>query len=138
MRNLRTVLSWVGVCGPSPRFPKIHPVLEDPEFVNIPAQDRRSCCKVPTGDSSSSGAPMPPQCLSPDGLRTAMSGTSMATPHVAGAMALVLQVNPLLDAGQMRQILTDGARIDAFTGGVPNQHYGYGKLDVFSSVEGVH
>jgi hypothetical protein len=47
MRNLRTLLSWVGVCvlavlpshaaRPFHRSPKIHPVLEDPEFMNMRA-----------------------------------------------------------------------------------------------------
>ena len=38
---------------------------------------------------------------------------------------------------QARQLLTCVARTDAFTGAVPNQLYGYGKLDVIAAVKGV-
>ena len=88
--------------------------------------------------SLSSATPLPtPQYRSSDGLHTAYGGTSLAAPHVAGAMALMLQFNPHLEAGQVRQILIDRARADAFTGSLPNQLYGHGKLDVLTAVETV-
>ena len=46
-----------------------------------------------------------------------MSGTSMATPHVAGAAALVFAVHPDWSARQVKQALLDGAdRIPALAG----------------------
>ena len=57
----------------------------------------------------------------------------MAAPHVAGALAVLLALNPDLDAEQVRGILEQGARADGFTGAVPNSLYGAGKLDVAGS-----
>jgi hypothetical protein len=59
-------------------------------------------------------------------------GTSMAAPHVTGAIALMLQRNPALTHDQIKAILLANARGDAFTGVVPNNEYGYGKLDVLA------
>jgi subtilisin family serine protease len=84
---------------------------------------------------SAAAPPPPPQYLSPDGLHAPAGGTSFATPHVAGAMAVMLQLHPQLDALQLRQMLIDSARVDAFTGAVPNQLYGHGKLGVLTASE---
>lgn len=56
-------------------------------------------------------------------------GTSAAAPYVAGVIALMLQKNPTLGAGQIRTLLTRSAKIDKFTGAAPNPDWGFGKLD---------
>jgi subtilisin family serine protease len=59
----------------------------------------------------------------------ALPGTSMASPHVAGAVALMLERNPNLTQAEIRDCLINNARSDAFTGTVPNDDWGAGKLD---------
>ncbi len=65
-----------------------------------------------------------------------LPGTSMASPVVAGLVALILEENPNLDVNGVRNILISQALSDGFTGSLPNNIYGYGKafLSPFSSV----
>jgi subtilisin family serine protease len=56
-----------------------------------------------------------------------LPGTSMASPVVAGLVALILEENPNLDVNGVRSILTSQALSDDFTGSLPNNIYGYGK-----------
>lgn len=62
------------------------------------------------------------------------SGTSMASPHVTGIVALMLQANPGLDPAEALDILHSTAAQDQFTGAVPNYQYGYGKVDAYAAV----
>ncbi len=64
-----------------------------------------------------------------------LPGTSMASPVVAGLVALILEENPNLDVNGVRGILSSQALSDGFTGSLPNNIYGYGKafLSPFSN-----
>lgn len=59
------------------------------------------------------------------------SGTSMAAPHVTGAIALMLERNPALTHQQIKAILMANARHDTFAP-APNNDFGAGKLDVLA------
>ncbi|MDX2245868.1 MAG: S8 family peptidase [Bacteroidia bacterium] len=66
------------------------------------------------------------------GLQNAVSG---AAPTLTGVIALMLEVNPALTVDQVRGILHQSARTDAFTGTTPNVAWGYGKLDAFAAIQ---
>lgn len=58
-------------------------------------------------------------------------GTSASAPYVAGIVALMMQKNPNITAGEIKNILRRHASFDLETTGlVPNPWWGYGKLDI--------
>jgi serine protease AprX len=92
--------------------------------ISAPCVNVRSC--VPGGDYS------------------LMSGTSMAGPHVAGLVALLISAQPAL-RGQVDEIETtieQSAHHISWTGcssdGVPNNVYGWGRIDALAAVESLH
>src|SRR5699024_3057515 len=62
------------------------------------------------------------------------SGTSMATPHVTGVVALMLSAAPELSVDEVRDALTDTARVEPHMGEVPNNTYGNGIVDAHAAV----
>lgn len=56
-------------------------------------------------------------------------GTSASAPVVAGLAALYLQKFPNATNQQVKQAIMNCTYSDGFTGIVPNNVYGYGKLD---------
>ena len=64
-----------------------------------------------------------------------LEGTSMASPHVAGAVALLFQKNKCLTTSDLKTALHNGAMTDSFTGSVPNNTWGWGKLDALASIQ---
>ena len=68
----------------------------------------------------------------PGGGYSSYSGTSMATPHVAGVVALMRSANPDLDVITIKQILMSSAN-DLGTLGEDNS-YGWGFLDAYEAV----
>ena len=82
-----------------------------------------------------------PPAIDVAGLHFAQQGTSMATPHVTGAIALMLQKNPRLTPEDVRQLMFTRVQGTGFTPATPfftganvpanpNYDWGYGVLDV--------
>jgi serine protease AprX len=60
-----------------------------------------------------------------------VSGTSLASPHVAGGLALILSAHPNLSAAEQQSLLINSAIDRGVTG--PDNIYGYGRLDVLAA-----
>lgn len=66
------------------------------------------------------------------------SGTSMATPCVAGIASLILDANPNLSAQQVKYIIKTTARLDNYTGAIVvpgDTKWGMGKINAYAAVK---
>jgi len=63
-----------------------------------------------------------------------ISGTSMATPHVSGVMALILDANPSLNYTDVMGIMTRTAYFQGSWGTRPNNNYGWGLVQADAAV----
>lgn len=71
-----------------------------------------------------------------EALHIIYGGTSGASPHVAGAAALLLEADPGRTGVDVREAIRAGALADEAVGAAPNDDYGHGKLRVYRSLFG--
>jgi subtilisin family serine protease len=64
-----------------------------------------------------------------------LAGTSMSGPVVAGVVALLLEANPALTPQQVISVLQQTAIVDGYTGAVPNNTWGGGKVNAYSALK---
>ncbi len=64
-------------------------------------------------------------------------GTSQASPHVTGLLALMLQARSSLGVSEALSILQGTARKDGNTGGSANNTFGDGKIDALAAVQAI-
>ena len=65
----------------------------------------------------------------------AMSGTSMATPCVAGITALWLQANPTLTPDDVKEAMAETAIKDSYVTGTNANKFGNGKIDALAGIK---
>ena len=70
-----------------------------------------------------------------DGQHWMQAGTSMAAPFVSGTIALMFSASPNYTQADAKRYLTDSAYADEDVGEVPNDRWGFGKLDTLKAVE---
>ncbi len=70
-----------------------------------------------------------------DGEHFLQAGTSMAAPFVSGTIALMFEANPNFTQADVLGFLIDSAYADMYVGSVPNNRWGYGKLDALRAME---
>jgi subtilisin family serine protease len=129
-----TKTSWKGMDGQTYGRPTL-PIGGVASFSSLgPTRDGRVKPDVVApgeviASARSSAVPKSPN--DPDAYHMVLAGTSMATPHVAGVIALMLQYLPDLRAIDVPQLLRQTARLDRFTGLLRNGSgaWGFGKVD---------
>jgi subtilisin family serine protease len=72
-----------------------------------------------------------------DGTHKMLYGTSMASPHTAGTVALMLQKNGCLRQSEIKEILQEQADVPEGVDSLPDNTWGYGKLNALDSVNAV-
>ena len=60
-----------------------------------------------------------------------MQGTSMSSPYCAGVIATWLEADSTLDYDRIIDVFQHSSTVDAFTGAVPNNAWGWGKIDAY-------
>ncbi len=70
--------------------------------------------------------------VSQDSMHFRNGGTSMASPTVAGMVALYLEQCPNADYTQIKSDLLNSARSDQYAANLPNPQWGAGKADAFN------
>jgi subtilisin family serine protease len=79
---------------------------------------------------------IPPEKIAQGCMHMRDGGTSTSSPAVAGVAALYVQRYPSATWQDIKNAILNCARLDNFTGftGIPNIHWGYGKLDAFNAL----
>ncbi|MBV6405393.1 MAG: S8 family peptidase [Flavobacteriales bacterium] len=115
-----------------------------PSSSNGPTRDGRMKPDLAsTGDITMSAAPLSwiqflianqPYKVDVGGYHIRGGGTSIASPVVAGTVALLFERCPNATWADVKDALIASARSDGFTGATPNTMYGHGKLDAFAAL----
>jgi subtilisin family serine protease len=129
-------VSWFSATGPTADG-RLKPDLVAPGDFVISSL---SADAYPNADTSAFYVTGDPHYLwGDDGVHGALRGTSQAAPHVAGALALLLEAEPRLSAAELRETVRLTATTDEFTGTghAFAPRCGFGKLEVDTALRRV-
>lgn len=79
-------------------------------------------------------SPSSPEAILPDGKHFLQAGTSMSTPFVTGVAALIFSANPNFTSEDVRMFIVDGASAVDGISDLPDDRWGYGRLNAFASL----
>lgn len=99
------------------------PRLDGERGIDIAAPDD-PLAAIPTGSGNDGGF----------GWMGRFGGTSGAGPHVAGALALMIEATPDASVEDLEQRLLDAALVDDEVGEVPTSRWGFGKLRILPAL----
>jgi uncharacterized protein (TIGR03382 family) len=123
---------WFSSSGPTAKgFPK--PEISAPGAAVVAAMSTDAKPGSPASIFTNGGCPSP-RCLQIDQTHAVSMGTSMSSPVVAGAVALLLQKKPTLTQPEVVRLLQAGAQ-RITVGSVADEQTGPGELDVDASFD---
>jgi len=120
-----------GTQGAKADFSSMGPTLDGRIKPDISAPGQTLLSAYPDFDKIKSGRSVSTEVGGQTYYYGYMQGTSMSSPYAAGVIALWLEADPTLDYDGIIDVFRHSSTVDSFTGAVPNNSWGLGKIDAY-------